>query len=99
MRLSAPPNNEEDSAYARLLRIPGHPIYVHDLRPENAMKESDGRRHSNPDSPTYLTRRAFVVGSLAAGFALAVLPVSAETIITDSKDLVAGEITIPVAGG
>jgi carboxymethylenebutenolidase len=63
------------------------------------MKESDGQRHSNPASSTYLTRRAFLVGSLAAGFALAVLPVSAETIITDSKDLVAGEIKIPVAGG
>src|ERR1700722_8099065 len=62
------------------------------------MKESDGQCHSNPAS-TYLTRRAFLVGSLAAGFALAVLPVSAETIITDSKDQVAGEIKIPVADG
>jgi carboxymethylenebutenolidase len=63
------------------------------------MKNSDGRRHSNPESTRYLTRRAFVVGSLAAGFALAVLPVSADTIMTDSKGLVAGEIKIPVAGG
>jgi len=50
-------------------------------------------------SPEQLTRRAFVVGSLAAGFALAVLPVSAETITTDAKGLVAGEVTIPVEGG
>jgi carboxymethylenebutenolidase len=46
-----------------------------------------------------LSRRAFVVGSLAAGFALAVMPVSADTIITDSNGLVAGEVRIPVKGG
>ncbi len=46
-----------------------------------------------------ITRRAFVVGSLAAGFALAVMPVSAETITTDTNGLVAGEIKIPVADG
>jgi carboxymethylenebutenolidase len=63
------------------------------------MKNSEGPRRGNPDSPRHLTRRAFVVGSLAAGFALAVLPVSAETITTDSKGLVAGEIKIPVEGG
>jgi len=40
-----------------------------------------------------------VVGSLAAGFALAVMPVSADTITTDSNGLVAGEVKIPVAGG
>jgi carboxymethylenebutenolidase len=47
----------------------------------------------------HLSRRAFVVGSLAAGFALAVLPVSADTITTDSNGLIAGEVKIPVAGG
>jgi carboxymethylenebutenolidase len=46
-----------------------------------------------------LSRRAFVVGSLAAGFALAVLPVSAATIVTDTTGLVAWEDKIPVAGG
>ncbi len=46
-----------------------------------------------------ITRRAFVVGSLAAGFALAVMPVSADTITTDTNGLVAGEIKIPVADG
>jgi carboxymethylenebutenolidase len=45
------------------------------------------------------TRRDFVVTSLAAGFALAVQPVSAETITTDTKDLEAGEIKIPVKDG
>src|SRR6202166_2059607 len=48
---------------------------------------------------TQLSRRAFVVGSLAAGFALAVMPVSADTITTDSNGLVAGEVKIPVEGG
>lgn len=40
-----------------------------------------------------------MVGSLAAGFALAVMPVSAETITTDSNGLIAGEVKIPVEGG
>jgi carboxymethylenebutenolidase len=51
----------------------------------------------NPTSR--FSRRAFVVGSLAAGFALAVLPVSAETIKTDANGLTVGEVKIPVAGG
>jgi len=46
-----------------------------------------------------LSRRAFVIGSLAAGFALAVLPVSAGTITTDARGLVAGEVKIPVESG
>ena len=49
--------------------------------------------------PSQFSRRAFIVGSLAAGFALAVLPVSAETITTDANGLIAGEVKIPVAGG
>src|SRR5215471_949043 len=46
-----------------------------------------------------LTRREFVVTSLAAGFALATQPVSAETITTDTKGLEAGEVKIPVKDG
>jgi len=45
------------------------------------------------------SRREFVVTTLTAGFALAVQPVSAQTITTDSNGLVAGEVKIPVAGG
>jgi len=45
------------------------------------------------------TRREFVVTSLAAGFALAVQPVTAQTITTDATGLVAGEVKIPVADG
>jgi carboxymethylenebutenolidase len=57
-----------------------------------------------PDDNTYnppsqFSRRAFIVGSLAAGFALAVLPVSAETITTDANGLTVGEVKIPVKDG
>src|SRR5436853_3499380 len=45
------------------------------------------------------TRRQFVVTSLAAGFALAVQPVSAQTITTDTSGLEAGEVKIPTADG
>ncbi len=45
------------------------------------------------------TRREFVVTSLAAGFALAVQPVSAQTITTDTAGLEAGEVKIPVKDG
>ena len=48
---------------------------------------------------TELTRREFVVTTLATGFALAVQPVSAQTITTDTNGLVAGEIKIPVKDG
>jgi len=44
-------------------------------------------------------RRSFLVTSLAAGFAAAVQPVSAQTITTDANGLVAGEIKIPVKDG
>jgi carboxymethylenebutenolidase len=44
-----------------------------------------------------LSRRQFVVTSLAAGFAMAVRPVCADTTITtDTKGLEAGEVKIPV---
>ena len=46
-----------------------------------------------------VNRRDFVVTALAAGFALSVRPVSAETITTDTKGLEAGEVKIPVTDG
>jgi carboxymethylenebutenolidase len=46
-----------------------------------------------------ISRRGFVVTSLAAGFALAVQPVSGQTITTDTKGLEAGEVKIPAKGG
>jgi carboxymethylenebutenolidase len=47
-----------------------------------------------------VTRRRFIVTSLAAGFALAVRPAAGQTVITtDTQGLVAGEVKIPVADG
>ena len=46
-----------------------------------------------------LSRRTFVMTSLASGFAVASNPVLAEAISTPTKGLVAGEVSIPVADG
>ncbi|HWJ05825.1 MAG TPA: dienelactone hydrolase family protein [Steroidobacteraceae bacterium] len=48
---------------------------------------------------TAFSRREVLVTSLATGFALAVQPVSADTITTDTEGLVAGEVRIPVKDG
>ena len=46
------------------------------------------------------TRREFLVAAAASGFALAVQPVSAETmIVTDAEGLVAGDVKIPTSSG
>lgn len=45
-----------------------------------------------------LNRRDVLVTTLATGFALAVQPVTADTITTDSEGLVAGEVKIPSGG-
>jgi carboxymethylenebutenolidase len=58
----------------------------------------DTNQRSEFDSlrPHVITdRRTFLVGSLATGFALAVQPVSAQTITTDTAGLTAGEVKIP----
>src|ERR1700682_3026513 len=44
-------------------------------------------------------RRQFLVTKLSAGFAMAVLPISAQTITTDTTDLEAGEVSIPTSDG
>jgi carboxymethylenebutenolidase len=59
------------------------------------MNDTMVRSPANAD----LTRRGFVVTSLAAGYALAVQPVSAQTITTDTKGLEAGEVKVKVADG
>ncbi len=47
-----------------------------------------------------LTRRTFITtATFATGFALAVQPISAKVITTDSKGLIAGMVKIPVADG
>ena len=50
-------------------------------------------------SAAFVDRRAFLVTKLTTGFALAVQPVTAETITTDAKGLVAGEMKIPTSDG
>jgi carboxymethylenebutenolidase len=65
---------------------------------------NDTDRDFGPDlaslsNKTNWTRREFVVSTLATGFALAVQPVSAQTIATDSEGLTAGEVGIPVKDG
>jgi carboxymethylenebutenolidase len=51
------------------------------------------------DSRADVSRRGFVMTMLASGFALAVQPVSAQTVSTDSQGLTAGEVKIPVKDG
>jgi carboxymethylenebutenolidase len=51
---------------------------------------------ANVFSRVELNRRDVMVGGLAAGFALAVQPISAETITTSSEGLTADEVKIPV---
>jgi carboxymethylenebutenolidase len=49
---------------------------------------------------TKITRREFIaVSALTAGFAIAVQPISAKAITTDSKGIIAGEVKIPVKDG
>jgi len=48
------------------------------------------------EAPPELTRRDFVRTALGSGFAAAVLPVTAQTIRTDSTGLTVGEVTIMV---
>ena len=65
------------------------------------MSDSDldlHRKSLQPD-PVPTGRRGFVATSLTAGFALAVQPVSAQTITTSAEGLTAGEVKIPAEGG
>ena len=50
-----------------------------------------------PELAAGLDRRRFLVTKLSTRFALAVLPVSAQTITTDTEGLEAGEVSIPTA--
>ncbi|MBX9715331.1 MAG: dienelactone hydrolase family protein [Burkholderiaceae bacterium] len=54
---------------------------------------------ADPQRDDGLSRRMFVMTSLASGFAVASSPVLAEVITTDTNGLMAGEVRIPVAGG
>jgi carboxymethylenebutenolidase len=50
-------------------------------------------------SPSDVGRREFLVSKLTAGFALAVVPASAETITTSTNGLEAGEVSIATSDG
>lgn len=68
---------------------PAAPIVAPEMNPELASL-----------SPRWAwSRRDFMASTLATGFALAVQPVSAQTISTDASGLTAGEVRIPVKGG
>ena len=53
---------------------------------------------SDPAGRQGLRRRELLLGSLAAGFAVAVRPISASTITTAAEGLIAGFVSIPVQG-
>jgi carboxymethylenebutenolidase len=66
--------------------------------PQSLDEARDELSRLNP--PLALSRRGFVKTSLAAGFAAAVLPVQAQTmIVTDTQGLTAGEVKIPTRDG
>jgi carboxymethylenebutenolidase len=58
-----------------------------------------GRNILGSNADTAITRRKFVVTTLAVGFALAARPLYAATIVTESTGLKAGEIVIPTNDG
>jgi len=66
---------------------------------EFGLKSIDFQNPLVETQPEGFTRRGFIMTSLAIGFAVATQPVMADTIVTDSKDLVAGEVSIPVSDG
>jgi carboxymethylenebutenolidase len=59
----------------------------------------DERTATETATVTDFSRRGFVVTGLATGFALAVQPVSGQTIATDADGLVAGEVKIATKDG
>ncbi len=54
---------------------------------------------ADPARQLRLGRRELLLGTVAAGFALAVRPVAATTITTPSQGLKAGWVSVPAAGG
>ena len=63
------------------------------------MADQDQMLKEISPSESTITRRGFVMATLAAGFALAVRPISAETLTTDQTGLTAGEIQIRTSNG
>ncbi len=52
-------------------------------------------KRSTPGAGGQWSRRGFMAGMAASGFALAVRPVSAQTVITDTRGLIAGPVELP----
>jgi carboxymethylenebutenolidase len=71
------------------------------MKPDPEQALADAREEVDRLMPARtLHRRAFVKTSLGVGFAAAVLPVQAQTmIVTDTQGLTAGEVKIPVKDG
>src|SRR5262252_6276841 len=63
------------------------------------MEAGEGSHFASLYPERKLGRRGFMATSLGAGFALAVQPVSSQTIKTDAFGLEAGEVKIPVKDG
>ncbi len=64
-------------------------------------QQSDAKAATFSESrlPGTLNRRGFLMTSLATGFALASSPLLAQAITTSTRGLIAGEVSVPVAGG
>lgn len=69
------------------------------LKPLNFQSPSSSTTDAAPQQATALSRRGFLVTSLATGFALASTPLMAQAIKTNTRGLVAGEVSVPVADG
>lgn len=69
------------------------------LKPLNFQSPSSSTTGAATQQPTTLSRRGFLVTSLASGFALASTPLMAQAIKTNTRGLVAGEVSVPVADG
>lgn len=69
------------------------------LKPLNFQSPSSSTTGAAPQQATALSRRGFLVTSLATGFALASTPLMAQAIKTNTRGLVAGEVSVPVADG
>jgi carboxymethylenebutenolidase len=65
--------------------------------PTETLTKNDEQAQFDSLLPTEpLTRRSFIATAVGAGFALATLPISAQTVVkTDSEGLVVGDINVP----
>lgn len=75
-------------------------IHQYGLKPLDFQSTSLPSAHQETKAlPPSITRRGFLVSSLTTGFALASTPLMAQAIKTNTRGLVAGEVSVPVVGG